>query len=259
MDYYRLLTEEKERLSAQTEKYLKAIADFPEGTLTVNKNGDYCKYYFLKDSKRHYIPQNENQLIEELAKKKYLLAKVKDARAEINAIDLYLKHHKDKSLAEQLLKKGDGVAEVLEPLIVPQDEKLREWAEAEYPAYQGFPQYLVHEGPFGKMYRSKTEANIAFLLVKNSIASRYEWERNINGSPYAIDFTTRHPVTGKFIFWEHFGRMDDPSYCMKIGPKLHDFAADGIIPDKNLIMTFESKQHPVNISQLEEIVRRWYL
>lgn len=259
MDHYHLLAEEKDWLSAQTEKYLQAIAGFPEGTLTANKNGDYCKYYVLKDSKRHYIPQNDYQLIEELAKKKYLLAIVKDAQAEINAIDLYLKHHKNKSFTEQLLQKEDGVTEILQRLIVPQDEKLRQWAEEEYPAYQGFPQQLVHEGPFGKMYRSKTEANIAFLMVKYSIPSRYEWERLINGRPYAIDFTTRHPVTGKFIFWEHFGKMDDPSYCIKIGPKLYDFASAGIIPDKNLILTFESKQYPMNISQLEEIVRKWYL
>ena len=108
------------------------------------------------------------------------------------------------------------------------------------------------------MYRSKTEADIAFLLTKYQIASRYEEVRTINGIEYPIDFTTRHPVTGKMIFWEHFGKMDDPAYTKKIGPKLLDYESAGIFPDINLILTFESKRFPMNSNQLDEIIQQWY-
>ncbi len=259
MDYYRLMKEEQKRLSAQEESYIRAIEKLPDGKLTTSRSGNYKKYYLIKDEKKQYISRAEESLINNLAKKRYLQAELKDISAEQKAIDLYLKNHKESSYAKDLLSREDGITEILKEILAPSDKKLQEWAEADYPAYKGFPQDLIHRGPFGKMYRSKTEANIAFLLTKNRIPQRYEWEHQINGIVYPIDFTIRHPKTGKYVFWEHFGKMDDPSYCMKIGPKLLDFESAGIFPDVNLIMTFESKKFPMNISQLEEIVQRWFL
>lgn len=259
MDYYQILKAERERLQEKEKLYTQAVEKLPDGNLTTNRNGSYTKYYLAKDGKRQYLSSSEASLIEDLAKKKYLQAELKDVQAEGRAIDLYLKYHKENSFADELLARGDGVSDLLKSLVAPRDKKLQDWAEAEYPSYQGFPEALVHQGPFGKMYRSKTEANIAYLLVKNHIPQRYEWEQSINGTLYPIDFTTRHPVTEQYIYWEHFGRMDDWAYCMKIGPKLYDFASAGIIADKNLILTFESKNNPMNISQLEDIIRRWYL
>jgi len=258
MDLYRLLQEEKNRLELREDRYNKVIEKMPEGILTTNKNGSYSKFYVLKEGKRQYISQDNAQLIEALAKKKYLMAELKDIQTEVKAIELYLKHHKETTCVEKLLEKGDGISLLLESIVIPEEARLKEWAEQDYPAYKGFPQDLIHEGPFGKMYRSKTEANIAYLLVKNRIPNRYEWEHLINGTSYPIDFTIRHPKTGKYYYWEHFGKMDDPSYCMKIGPKLRDFESVGIFPDVNLIMTLESKQFPMNISQLEEIVNKWF-
>ncbi len=258
MNRYQLMEEEYKKLCAKEDIYKQTLLTMPEGHLRASRNGNYKKYYHIKDNKKQYIPIENNALIEALAKKKYLLAELKDLQAERRAIELYLKNHKEASCADNLLCRNDGVSDLLKQLIVPRNRKLQEWAEEAYPAYQGFPQDLIHKGPFGKMYRSKTEANIAFLLTKNYIPQRYEWEHIINGTNYPIDFTTRHPETGKFIYWEHFGKMDDPSYCMKIGTKLRDFESAGIFPDVNLIMTFESKRYPMNISQLEGIVEQWY-
>ena len=258
MDLPSLMEEERRRLSAKIKKHREAIAGLPDGSLTMNKNGDYFKCYVFKNGTRSYLSKKDQKTIEGLAKKRYLQTELTDFQTEIFAIDQYLDHHQKESAVDQLLKSERGIADILKPLITLETEKYQQWAEEDYPKYQGFPQDLIHQGPFGKMYRSKTEAAIAFLLVKNQIPNRYEWEHLINGTAYPIDFTTRHPKTGKYIYWEHFGKMDDPSYCMKIGPKLRDFESVGIFPDINLIMTFESKQYPMNISQLEEIVHQWY-
>ena len=174
MDLYRLLHEEKNKLELKEERYNKVVEKMPEGLLTTNKNGSYNKFYVLKEGKRQYISQDNTQLIEELAKKKYLMAELKDIQTEIKAIELYLKHHKETTYVEKLLKKRDGISLLLESIVIPEDARLKEWAEQDYPAYKGFQQDLIHEGPFGKMYRSKTEANIAFLLVKKRIPNRYE-------------------------------------------------------------------------------------
>ncbi|MBR3245213.1 MAG: hypothetical protein IKF90_21390 [Parasporobacterium sp.] len=259
MDINNVLIRKKRRLAAEEKKYSDVIQSLPDGRLEVGKNGDYYKYYSVKDGKRVYLPKSESERIECLAKKRYLQELRKDVQAEIKAIDYYLKYHQSDSSAKKLLASQNGVSAILKDLLVPEDETLRKWTSEEYQAYQGFPQMLVHRGPFGKMFRSKTEADIAYLLTKHRIPYRYEWEHLINGIYYPIDFTTRHPKTGQYVFWEHFGQMDKPSYVAKIGTKLLDFESAGIFPEVNLILTFESTRFPMNVNQLEETVEKWYL
>lgn len=258
MTFYQKAQKEQQRLTALINTYNKACDALPEGKLTTGKNGNYHKFYLSRDGVRMYIPQAEKKLVEDLAKRAYLQAGIKDAQTELKAIDHYLKHHNENTCQKEMLSLQNGVSDVLKELLVPDQEQLKRWEEEDYPQYQGFPEMLIHKGPFGRMYRSKSEANIAFLLTQKKIPQRYEWERMINGVPYAIDFTTRHPLTGEFIYWEHLGKMDSASYIAKNGTKLLDYEAAGIFPGVNLILTFESKKFPLNISQLEEVIDQWY-
>lgn len=258
MDYLQQMTAAQKRLRSKVQNYQTALVQLPEGSLKANKNGSSYKYYQVIDKERRYLSQNEKQLIENLAKKKFLLAEIQDAEKEIKAIDSYFRNHKTESATDALLARENGISEILKSVVVPDDRRLLEWEAEDYAVYSAFPEHLVHRGPFGKMFRSKTEADIAFILTKKGIPYRYEWIQRINGTSYPIDFTTRHPKTGQMIFWEHFGRMDNINYSVKIGPKLMDFESAGIFPGVNLILTFESKQFPINSNQLEEIIEQWY-
>lgn len=258
MNLYHAMQNEQNRLLQKVDVLEKELQTLPEGTLCASKNGPYTKYYIKKNGERTYIPKREKQLIEDLAKKMFYTASKMDAQAEIKAINYYLKHHRCDLRAEQLLAKNDGIANILKPMFAPLQEKDQQWAEAPYLKNNRFPEALVHKGPFGNMFRSKTEATIAFLYTSHSIPYRYEWVQFVNGKEYAIDFTTKRPRDGRLIYWEHFGMMDSPSYVQNIGQKLLDFEAAGIFPGENLILTFESKQFPLDIAQMEEIISQWY-
>ena len=133
------------------------------------------------------------------------------------------------------------------------------WEEEEYPSTAEHPEHLIHPGPKGKMYRSKSEASIATVLHRHGIPFRYEWDKDINGVTYHIDFTIRHPKTGQIIYWEHCGGMDKDGYSANVGTKIKDYESAGIFPDRNLILSFESKQFPFEYGMAEEIVERWFL
>lgn len=259
MDFYSSALAEKSRLVSLTERYSKALDRLPEGSLSVTKNGDYVKNYLVKNGERIYLPASQKTLVEDLAKRKYLEAEVQDAQAEIHAIDYYLRHHKSFSYSEKLLHQDALISGLLSRLLLPDEERFQKWASEDYPKYDGFPEKLIHRGPFGQMFRSKTEADIAFLLTRYRIPYRYEMIREINGTVYPIDFTTRHPKDGSLIYWEHFGIIDKLAYAAKIGPMLNDYESAGIFPEINLILTFESRRFPINSTQLEEVIRRWYL
>ena len=59
------------------------------------------------------------------------------------------------------------------------------------------------------------------------------------------DFVIRHPVTGAYYYWEHFGMMDEEAYRNHACDKVKLYCANGIIPSINLITTYETKRHPL--------------
>lgn len=72
------------------------------------------------------------------------------------------------------------------------------------------------------------------------------------------DFTIRHPKTGEIFYWEHFGLMDDSNYCKNVLSKLQIYISNGIIPTIQLITTYETKDHPLNMEQVEKIVKQYF-
>jgi hypothetical protein len=73
------------------------------------------------------------------------------------------------------------------------------------------------------------------------------------------DFTTRHPKTGQVYYWEHFGLMDQPEYINRACQKIKMYCENGIIPGINLILTYETKENPLSIDQVEKIVKEYFL
>ncbi len=259
MELYPQMLSEYNRLSAQVASLERAIGKLPEGNLEFNKNGTGFRHYKAIGKNRIYLPKKEWGTVEELAKKKYLQKMLIDAKLERDAIGKYLKAHSEEDRAKALLTQTPHLAEILDPLFKPLDERLVEWANAEYPSTAGHPEHLIHEGPKGKMYRSKSESDIALCLYKNKIPNRYEWDKYINGVTYHIDFTIRHPKTGDTFYWEHCGGMDKDGYSANIGTKIKEYESAGIFPDRNLILTFESRKFPFEYWMAEEIVEKWFL
>ena len=105
------------------------------------------------------------------------------------------------------------------------------------------------------MVRSKSEAFIANELSARGIPFRYECLLDIDGATYYPDFTIMRPFDRKIIIWEHFGLLDKPSYIDNATSKLNMFIKNGWIPGKNLIITTETDQFPLDIRQIEELVK----
>ena len=250
---------EYRRLGKKTELLEQAIDKLPPGSLEWARRGERFRFYQREDGKKRFLSaKKEKELLEDLAKKKYLQKMLMDTRNEKEAIGKYLRTHKKEDHAGDLLIGNPHLNEILSPLFKPLDEKQREWAEVDYPSTANYPEYLIHPGPCGKMFRSKSEAMIAHVLYRHRLAYRYEWDKEINGVVYHIDFTIRHPETDEFIFWEHCGRMDKDGYAVNIGTKIKEFESAGIFPDRNLILTFESRRFPFEIGMAEDIAQKWF-
>ena len=138
------------------------------------------------------------------------------------------------------------------------EKELFLWQKSPYECNKNYPEQLIHKTVSGHLVRSKSEALIDMILNKYGIPFRYECELTLGNRVIYPDFTLRHPKTGKTLYWEHFGLMDDINYCQNTGKKLQLYSINGIIPSIDLIMTFETKEHPLCIEQIETVVEQYF-
>lgn len=102
----------------------------------------------------------------------------------------------------------------MNPIVEPVEEFVRRWEEFQYKG-KGFeeddPEFYSDKG---ERVRSKSKVIIADLLNREGIPYRYECPIYLKGLGLRYpDFTTLNIRKRKEIYWEHFGRMDDPLYA----------------------------------------------
>ena len=107
------------------------------------------------------------------------------------------------------------------------------------------------------MVRSKSELIIANILYKNREMLKYKYERPLelmierHTQTIYPDFTILNVRTGKLVYWEHAGRMDDPRYAANFVKKINTYIDNEIIPGKDLIVTYETVNSPIVIQHIQ--------
>lgn len=217
-------------------------------------------WYQSNGKTKEYIKKENADLASQLAYKKILLLQLKEIKQEMQAINFCLRHHK-KGIPKstQVISDSPEFQRLLSSYFTPLNQELNNWMKAPYEKNKSFPEQLIHRTCTGEFVRSKSEAFIYTSLCKNQIPFRYEAELQFGAAIFHPDFTIRHPKTGEMYYWEHFGLMDCRDYARNTYSKLETYQAYGIIPSVNLIMTFETKNHPLSLETIETIVEEYFL
>lgn len=251
---------ESMRLGTLLDSLQTQLKKFPDGKLVCNKNGIYHKYYVKINDSLHYIRKTESALIEKLAIKKYLTSLTEDIQQDKQAIDTYLKHensYRRKSI--DMLNDTPKYQQFLLPFFKDTSNHFAEWSNEPYEHNTNHPEMLIHKTVSGNIVRSKSESLIDMALFTKKIPYRYECVLHLETLDFYPDFTMRHPETGKIMYWEHFGMMDDSSYSQSTFSKLQIYNTHGIIPSINLITTFETRKHPLTSSEIERVIQHHLL
>lgn len=260
MKIYTQALQRHQWLVSQLQQLDTQIKKLPKGSLICARDGKHFKWYHSDGHKKTYIPKKKEAFAQQLAAKKYFIALKKDYQHEKMALEFYLKHHLSTGgHAEKLLLKNSEFQRLLSPLHKPISQELDEWMHAPYEKYMNFPEKLIHSTPAGHKVRSKSEALIATFLYENKIPYRYEPTLQLGESIIHPDFETRHPISGKTIYWEHFGMMDYPNYVKTAADKMHLLLCHGFIPGINLITTFETSGVPLCVDEIIDIIQRNFL
>lgn len=141
----------------------------------------------------------------------------------------------------------------------PLSQELTDWMNSPNTGKPLHSEQLIHKSISGNLVRSKSETLIDMTLYVNRIPFRYESPLTIHEVTIFPDFTIRHPQTGQFYYWEHFGLMDHPDYAKRAFSKLQLYYDAGIIPSLNLITTYETRDSPLSSELVEKIIHHYFV
>ncbi len=255
---YEQMLAERRRLDKEISSLQAQLKQFPAGKLICTHNNNYFKWFHSDGHSQTYIPKKNKLYAEQLASKKYLTTLLNDDVNEKRAIDFYLRHHVPSKVPE-LLNDTSGFRELLASHFQPLSTELLEWMNSPFSKNPKYPEQLLHQTPSGNLVRSKSEVLIDMSLYMHKIPFRYECELILDDITLYPDFTIRHPHTGEYFYWEHFGLMDDLTYSKNACSKLQLYSANGIIPSIRLITTYETQSHPLNLDLLDKIIEFYFL
>lgn len=254
---YDTIEKEVRHISEQISQTEKQLLQFPQGHISIAGNGPYTKWYQVKPGGRTYISKKNKTLAEQLIYKQYYSAHLHDLKREYQALNAYLDCYSDSSLQTDLLLQNPSYSQFLKNLGDPLNEELSEWAKSPYDQSTDHPDHLRFKSISGNTLRSKSEIFIDQSLFLHHIPYHYEEALSIDGITIYPDFTIRHPSTGKFWYWEHFGMMDSESYVQNVIWKLRLYIANGYIPSINLITTYETQDHPLDMVMVEGMINAY--
>lgn len=131
------------------------------------------------------------------------------------------------------------------------------WLKVQRSRVQDEYSHGIHETENGEFVKSKSEALIANRFKALGIPYVYEVSVWLPDKRYRKpDFVVLNRRTRKTYYLEHLGSMGKGEYVKEFMDKLKDYREVGIIPGDNLLLTFESSEHPFTIGQLNEIIDR---
>lgn len=242
------------------------IAKAPRGNLRVSSHKGKTTFYACQDpSNRNgtYLNSSQEAEIRGLAQKKFDILLQKELESEASTLTQWLETTKTFKTPQQLLEELSPPIRALVTIqdsnsTVSPDQRARKWQEQSYPKFQK----EINTGLFslkGEEMRSKSEVLLADRFREFGIPYRYEQVLTHPRRNLVPDFIVYDKRTGKCYIWEHFGMLDNEYYLADQMDKLGRYADLGYVIGKNLIVTFEGRNTPLNIGLIDKMIRELFL
>ncbi len=255
--------EEIKRLEGIKKKVVKRIKAAPKGTLHVSCTARqvFYKQHLHKSGCKPediYLNRKKRGVAEALAQKEYDQKILVLLNTKIASLQGLAREYEENSFE----KVYDGESAPRKNLIISLEKELEnsidEWCKEDYESNDhdfGVDEIITRRG---ERVRSKSEKIIADTLDEFNIPYKYEKVLYLKDGMHSVypDFTIKRRKDGEIVIWEHFGLMDDPEYADKAVKKLLQYEKNGFILGKNLIITYETANCPLNDIILRQTIKR---
>ncbi len=235
----------------------------PQGFLSVRKRKysfEYSKTIRLPNgSFKEVFLKKEHPDIKPLAEKAYAEKELADLRREEKFVAREIRFLSEERKAPAFLISHPGIQRLLSPALQSLPDYAREWSSKSYRKNQKYPEQLKYKTVIdGLLVRSKAEADLVCQFQHYGIPFRYEELMFVGDQELAMDFTLLNVRSGSIYYWDHRGLSDDLQYLKKTHYCEEQYLKKDIIPWVNLIVTTETKDHPLDIQWVNQLIE-YYL
>ena len=267
----KILINELCKLDSDLTDLLKYIAAKEElnlpGSLTCAVRGKKTEYYqMLENGKTVFLGNDKEALRLSLAKKKHYQKMADTAEREKQQIARCLKALKGgrglSDIDDVYPSLPSGIQVLTGPFTITDDGYASKWYRSNR---KGRNQTRSVRGQLvtqkGDIVKSKSELIIADRLDSAGVPYIYEYTTGLSDGDYIFhpDFLVLNKRTRQQFFWEHCGKMDDPSYCAETQYRLDKYAQNGYFPGKNMIFTYESSKLPLSTGYVDMLIKEFLL
>lgn len=253
-----LLADYRRRLEEQEQE----LRTLPAGSLAFRKTKGGTEYVRITkrwvDGRTIYLRtgiSKKPQLVRQLARKKYLELSVKALAAEIKRLTRFLENRIEPDAAHVLQMLPAAYRALPEEMFFSARTAQDRWVREPYRQNTFRPEEKIHITGTGLRVRSKSELLIAEKLDAYGLPYRYERVIAFENHFFSPDFEIA--AAGGIVYWEHCGMMSDSRYRSSSQWKLKQYEKMGIVPWKNLIVTYDMEDGGLNIRIIEsEIVNK---
>ena len=240
------------------------LRSLPEGDLHIMQqdgsifyNERFPKKGNRKKERRRGITKDKDAVFA-LVRKKYVEKALIAMDADIAVLEKALKNYvpcDESSVMRDFVYKHPELASG----IYRDASGLDEWA-ANYERKKDFyEESLASVSSSRDLMRSRGEIIIGEKLKEYGIPYRFEAKLDIPDLPYVPDFTIKRPRDGMIFYWEHIGDVNDEDYMAGNEHKFERYEEYGIVPWKNLIVTYDFENGGVNVPLIEAMIHAWLL
>ena len=258
----RYLQDEKYRMREIIYSARHRLEAAPEGNIRIVRHRDGYQCYLRKDPtdpSGHFIRKSERGVIKPLIQKAYDQKVLAAAEKQYAVIKRFLDHYDGNVLAKIYAKLSDIRKENVDPIELPDSEFRKRWEAVPFIPKEMDRNIPEHYTGKGERVRSKSEVMIADALAQAGIAYRYECPLVLDGKTMHPDFTILRMSDRKEIYWEHLGMMDREDYCQSAILRIRFYESNGLCLGRNLILTFETSELPINHAVIGRAIRSYCL
>lgn len=250
-----LLLARKLELEGAIKQAIDVLDTSPEGSLRIQSSKKTVQFYLVNGSgNATYLPKKANsKLISELAQKSHAQHFLPKARTELASIERLLNNRQYRSSDHLFARLSEERKALVQPFLADDDYYSYQWENQPFTPNPYQPEDRQYATNHGEMVRSKSELVFANMFFELGIPFKYECPLLLpNGKVVYPDFTLLKKSTRQIYYHEHFGLFDNTEYRNNALRKMDTYRRNGVFTGKNLIITYESSECPLDLPALKK-------
>lgn len=248
-------------LIKQSNRNIAKYRDIGSGQIHVSSCRGNSQYYYIDKELgiRKYMRADQERLIKKYIQKDYEFAMNKTLKILQKRLEKFNSLYDiDEAFAvyDNLI---EGRKRYVDPLLEPDELYIERWLETHPGQQNPYPEKGLYQTNHGEMVRSKSEKIIADALDKHNVQYQYEPMLELGYNIVYPDFVALNIRKRKTIYWEHLGIVSDTEYATKNFKKLQNYEMNKLLIGRDLIITTESADVPIDVKLVEEKIREFLL